>query len=44
VHTENQQKIIFEENKEEKAIENWQATLTAWFELNENGEFARKIK
>ena len=43
VHTENQQKLIFEENHEEDSLKNWETSLTAWFDLNKNDEFARKI-
>ena len=44
VHTENQQSIIFEEGKEESALncKNNNTTLTAWFELNKTDENARK--
>jgi len=44
VHTENQQNIVFEENKEINALQNWKTSLTEWFELNKRDEFARKIK
>ena len=44
VHTENQQQIMYEENKESEAIENWKTTLTAWFELNKNYKEAHNIK
>ena len=43
VHTENQQKLIFEEDHEGESLKNNETTLTAWFELNKNDEFARKI-
>ncbi|XP_058807357.1 uncharacterized protein LOC131673409 [Phymastichus coffea] len=44
VHTENQQKIVFEETKEIEALSKFETTLTAWFELNKNNDFARKIE
>ena len=44
VHTENQQQIIFEENKELKALGNCKTTLTAWFDLNREDKFANNIK
>ena len=44
VHTENQQNIIFEENKEEIALSNCSTTLTEWFELNKHDVEARNIK
>lgn len=44
VHTENQQKIVFEENKETVALQNSETHLTAWFNLNKNDEYAKKIK
>ena len=44
VHTENQQKLIFIENKEQDALNKWETTLTAWLKLNKFDEFARKIK
>ena len=44
VHTENQQRIIFEENNETKALQNWKTTLTAWFELNRKDDYAKNIK
>lgn len=34
VHTENQQILPFIEKNEKKALENWETTLTAWFDLN----------
>ena len=44
VHTENQQKIVFEENNEINALNNWKTTLTAWFDLNKKDTFANNIK
>ena len=44
VHTENQQKIIFDENNIEESLNNSETTLTAWFKLNEVDDFATKIK
>lgn len=44
VHTENQQHLVFEENKEFNALENSGTTLTAWFELNKIDETAKNIK
>ena len=44
VHTENQQKIVFEENKELQALRNRETTLTAWFKLNKIDKFAKNIK
>ena len=44
VHTENKQKIVLEENNEINALDNWKTTLTAWFDLNKNDEFANNIK
>lgn len=41
VHTENQQQIIFEENKEENALKKSETTLTAWFKLNKTDKDAR---
>ncbi|XP_058807160.1 uncharacterized protein LOC131673286 [Phymastichus coffea] len=42
--SQNQQKIVFEETKEIEALSKFETTLTAWFELNKNNDFARKIK
>ena len=44
VHTENQQKIIFHENNVAGALNKWETTLTAWFNLNKKDDFAKKIK
>uniref|UniRef100_A0ABD2XAK4 ATP-dependent DNA helicase n=1 Tax=Trichogramma kaykai TaxID=54128 RepID=A0ABD2XAK4_9HYME len=44
VHTENQQNLVFEENKEAEALLKGTTTLTAWFDLNKNDTFAQKIK
>ena len=44
VHTENQQRIIFEDNNETKALQNWKTTLTARFELNTKDDHAKNIK
>lgn len=44
VHTENQQKIVFEEKQESKALNKWKTTLTAWLDLNNVDEFAKSIK
>ena len=44
VYTENEQKLIFIENKEQDALNKWETTLTAWLKLNKIDEFARKIK
>ena len=44
IHTENQQKIVFEENNEINALDNWKTTLTVWFDLNKNDKFANNIK
>ena len=44
VHTENQQKIIFDENNIEESLNNSETTLTAWFKLNKVDDFATKIK
>lgn len=41
IHTENQQNIIFEENKEVDALKNKETTLTAWFILNKVDNFAK---
>lgn len=43
-HTENQQKLVFEEYKENIALENCGTTLTAWFKLNKVDKEARNIK
>ena len=44
VHTENQQRLVFDENNVENALSNWKTTLTAWFDLNQKDDFAKKIK
>lgn len=45
IHTENQQRIVFEENKENDALEkNHDTTLTAWFKLNQIDPEANNIK
>ena len=44
VHTENQQKIIIDENNVAGALNKWETTLTAWFNLNKKDDFAKKIK
>ena len=45
VHTKNQQSIIFEEGKEENAVnyKNHDTTLTAWFDLNKKDINAKKV-
>ena len=44
VHTKDKQNIVFEEEKELESLNNWQTTLTSWFELNKSDEFARTLK
>lgn len=44
-HIENQQNVVFEEDKEYDAIrKNNDTTLTAWFKLNQKDKEAYKIK
>ena len=40
-HTEKQKKIVFEENNEINALDNWKITLTAWFDLNKKDKGPR---
>ena len=44
VHTENQQKIIFDENNVAGALNKCESTLTAWFNINKKDDSAKKIK
>ena len=45
IHTENQQKVIFQESEEHRALEkNNDTTLTDFFKLNESDPEARNIK
>jgi len=44
VRTKNQQKIVFEENKDIQALNKYKTTLTARFDLNKKDEFTRKVK
>ena len=37
-------KIIFDETNVEGALDKWETTLTAWFNLNKKYDFAKKIK
>ena len=43
VHTEYQQKIIFDETNVGRALDKCETTLTAWFKLNKKDDFAKKI-
>ena len=44
IHVENQQLIVFQENKEQNVLKEKTknvTTLTAWFNLNSTNEYAR---
>lgn len=44
IHTENQQKLIFESNLEEEALKNPNTTLTSWFTLNKKDKRAQQLR